>query len=167
MFKCTYPKRQCSRRALYCAGLNSEVVPLAHISWSRFENLPFRALKGLSYSPPFPPQCLTIYFSFRVLLFKLSLRLTEELMYSSPAGLRNDILCLLRLLAQLLLRTQCSHNLNCPVIYGAGEHQQEAKVRSTGPVQILVQLLISFALNRFFGVLTMHSKSGFLWSLSR
>lgn len=48
-------------------------------------------------------------------------------MYSFPARLRNDILCLLRLSAQLLLRTRCNHNLNCLVIYGAGEHQQEAK----------------------------------------
>ena len=47
-------------------------------------------------------------------------------MYSSPARLRNDS-PLLRLLAQLLLRTQCSSSLNCLVICGAGEHLYEAK----------------------------------------
>lgn len=36
-------------------------------------------------------------------------------------------LCLLRLLAQLLLRTQCSSSLNCLVIYGTGEYLKEVK----------------------------------------
>lgn len=36
-------------------------------------------------------------------------------------------LCLLRLLAKLVLRTQCSSNLNCLVIYGTSEHLKEAK----------------------------------------
>lgn len=38
----------------FAGGLNSEAVHMSHISWSKFENLPFKALKGLSYFPPFP-----------------------------------------------------------------------------------------------------------------